>query len=149
MDSKYNGVNLKQKDNKGAKIMSKIFKLSIFVAVLAIAFGFAFSPSPAQAAGHENFNLKVKHNINGQSLGLDKALPVDIYANGNYVDTFSFGEIFKAELPAGNYFIEVKLAGTSTVVMSLGPTDIPADVDVTIRATLGADKTPTLRVNIK
>jgi hypothetical protein len=60
-----------------------------------------------------------------------------------------FGESFSAEMTAGNYFIEVKLAGTDIVVMSLGPTDIPAGVDVAIRATLGAQKTPTLRVVVE
>ncbi len=129
--------------------MSKFFKLSIFAIVLAIAVGFAFSFSPVQADGHETFNLYVKHNINGRSLGRDKALPVDVYVNGNQTFSFSFGESFSASLPAGNYFIEVKLAGTDTIVMSLGPTDIPAGVDVAIRATLGAQKTPTLRVNVK
>jgi hypothetical protein len=130
--------------------MSKFFKLSIFASILAIAIVFAFSPSTAQANGEsETFQLYVKHNINGRSLGLDKALPVDVYVNGGYVFSFNFGEDFSAELPAGNYFIEVKLAGTDFIVMSLGPTDIPAGVYVTIRATLGAEKTPTLRVGIK
>lgn len=48
--------------------MSKFFKLSVLVSILAIAFAFAISPSPAQAS--DNFNLYMKHNINGQSLGL-------------------------------------------------------------------------------
>jgi hypothetical protein len=136
--------------------MSKFFKLSIFASVLAIAIVFAFSPSPAQAAGHETFDLYVRHNINGRSLGLDKELPVDVYVNldGELIAvlTFSFGEIIEAELPAGEYFIEVRLAGadaTSPALMSLGPTDIPAGVNVAIRATLGAQKTPTLRVVVR
>lgn len=129
--------------------MSKFFKLSILASILAIAFVFAFSPSPAQAAGHETFDLYVKHNINGRSLGLDKELLVDVYVNGGYAFSFSFGEDFSASLPAGEYFIEVKLAGTDLVVMSLGPTEIPAGVNVAIRATLGAEKTPTLRVLVK
>jgi len=129
--------------------MSKFLKLTVFASILAIAVTSALALSPVQAAGHEDFDLYVKHNINGRSLGLDKELPVDVYVNGSKAFTFSFGESFMAELPAGNYFIEVKLAGTDTVVMSLGPTDIPADVYVTIRATLGAKKTPTLRVVIK
>jgi hypothetical protein len=61
--------------------MSKFFKLSIFASVLAIAIVFAFSPSPVQADS-DTFNLDVFHNINGRSLGLDKELPVDVYANG-------------------------------------------------------------------
>jgi hypothetical protein len=130
--------------------MSKFFKVSIFASILAIAFVFAFSPSPAQANGG-TFDLDVFHNINGRSLGLDKELPVDVYVNGNKVFTFSFGESrsFVGLLEAGEYFIEVKLAGTDIVVMSLGPVEIPAGVSVSIRATLGAQKTPTLRVNVK
>jgi hypothetical protein len=128
--------------------MSKFFKVSIIVSVLAIAFVFAFNAVPAQASS-DNFNIYVKHNINGRSLGMEKALPVDVYVNGKNTFTFSFGESFSASLPAGNYSIEVKLAGTNTTVMSLGPTDIPADVDVTIKAKLSAGKTPILKVNVK
>lgn len=129
--------------------MSKFFKISIFASLLVIAIAFAFSPSPAQAADHDEFDLYVKHNINGRSLGLEKELPVDVYVNGGKAFTFSFGESVSTELPAGEYFIEVKLAGTETTVMTLGPTNIPADVSVAIRATLGAEKTPTLRVLVK
>lgn len=128
--------------------MSKSYKLSIIASILAIAFVFAFSPNLVQADS-ATFNLDVFHNINGRSLGLDKALPVDVYANGNYIFTFNFGESFSAELPAGEYFIEVKFAGTDILVMSLGPTPIPAGVNVVIRATLGAQKTPTLRVVVR
>lgn len=130
--------------------MSKFFKLSLFATIIAIAAVFAFGSSAVMANGEsETFDLYVKHNINGRSLGLEKALPVDVYVNGGYVFTFSFGESFSAQLPAGTYAIEVKLAGTGTTVMSLGSTDIPAGVAVTIRATLSAEKTPTLRVIVK
>ena len=127
--------------------MSKFYKLSLFASIIAIALSLFASLSPVQAEG--TFDLEVYHRINGRSLGLEKELPVDVFVNGGYVFTFEFGESFSAELPADNYFIEVKLAGTDTVVMSLGPTDIPAGVSVAIRATLGAQKTPTLRVNVK
>lgn len=128
--------------------MSKLVKLFLFAALFALTLGLALNFTPVQAA-HHTFNIYVKHNINGTSLGLDKALPVDVYVNGGKTFTFSFGESFSASLPAGNYYIQVKLAGTDTTVMTLGPTDIPGDVDVTIRAQLSAEKTPTLRVNIK
>jgi hypothetical protein len=128
--------------------MSKFFKLSLLVTVLAVAFAFGFSATPAQA-GSDTFDIFVKHNINGRSLGLEKALPVDVYVNGGKAFTFSFGESFSASLPAGNYFIEVKLAGTDATVMTLGPADIPAGADVTIRATLSGGKTPVLKANIK
>jgi len=128
--------------------MSRFFKLSLLVTVLAVAFAFAFNATPAQA-GSDTFDIFVKHNINGRSLGLEKALPVDVYLNGGYAFTFSFGESVSTSLPAGNYFIEVKLAGTNTTVMTLGPADIPAGADVTIRATLSGGKTPVLKANIK
>jgi hypothetical protein len=128
--------------------MSRFFKLSIFVSVLAIAFAFAFSATPAQASD-DTFDIYVKHNINGRSLGLEKALPVDVYINDGYAFTFSFGDSVSTSLEAGTYSIDVKLAGTDTTVMSLGPTDIPADVDVNIKAKLSAEKTPVLKVKVK
>jgi len=128
--------------------MSKFFKLSLLVTVLAVAFAFGFSATPAQA-GSDTFDIFVKHNINGRSLGLEKALPVDVYLNGDYAFTFNFGESVSTSLPADNYFIAVKLAGTDATVMTLGPADIPAGADVTIRATLSGGKTPVLKANIK
>ena len=127
--------------------MSKFSKLSIFAIVIALAFGFAFSISPVQADGHENFDLYVKHNINGRSLGAEKELPVDIYVDGDYYASFRFGESLSDSLPEGEYFIEVKLGGET--IMSLDTGFVPAGVSVSIRATLGAGKTPTLRVNVK
>ena len=128
--------------------MSKFFKISILASMIAIAIVFAFSPSPVLADAHE-FDLYVKHNINGRSLGLDKELPVDVYVNGGKAFSFEFGDSVSTSLPAGEYDIEVKLAGTEIVVMSLLDAEIPAGVSVSIRATLGAGKTPTLRVNVK
>lgn len=125
--------------------MKKLFKLSIVLSVFAIAI--ALNPNQAQAQGE--FDLTVKHNINGISLGLDKDLPVDVYVNGGFAFTFTFGETIETSLPAGNYEILVKLAGTDTVVMSYGPGDIPADVDVMIKAQLSGGKTPKLKVKVK
>ncbi len=45
--------------------------------------------------------------------------------------------------------MDVKLANTNITVMSLSPTDIPADVEVIIKAQLSADKTPVLKVKVK
>ncbi len=101
------------------------------------------------ASANDSFDITVKHGINGTSLGLDKDLPVDVYVNGDKAFTFSFKDIVSTSLPAGEYTIMVKLAGTETVVMSLGPVDIPAGVDVGIRAKLSAEKTPTLKVQVK
>jgi len=127
--------------------MSKLFKFSIILSVFA--FAIAFNPTSAQAEGHDEFDLTVKHNINGISLGLDKDLPVDVYVNSGYVFTFTFGETVETSLPAGDYFIEVKLAGTDTVVMTLQTGQVPADADVMIKAQLSGGKTPTLKVKVK
>ena len=126
--------------------MKNLIKSSVLTVVFAIAM--AFNATPAQAQG-DSFDITVKHNINGISLGLEKELPVDVYVNGDYTFTFTFGETFEASLLAGNYFIEVKLAGTEITVMTLGPVDIPADVDVMIKAQLSANTTPTLKAKIK
>lgn len=101
------------------------------------------------ASANDSFDISVKHGINGTSLGLDKDLPVDVYVNGDKAFTFSFKDIVSTSLPAGEYTIMVKLAGTETVVMSLGPVEIPAGADVGIRAKLSAEKTPTLKVQVK
>lgn len=127
--------------------MKKLFKLSIILSVFAIAI--AFNPTPAQAEGHDDFYLTVKHNINGMSLGMDKDLPVDVYVNGGKAFSFVFGETIETSLPAGDYYIEVKLAGTDAVVMDLQTGEVPADVDVTIKAKLSGFKTPTLKVEVK
>ncbi|MBN2046073.1 MAG: DUF4397 domain-containing protein [Anaerolineales bacterium] len=127
--------------------MKNISRIFVVAALVAMILGFGFSVAPVTAA-ESTFDLYVRHNINGRSLGLEKELPVDVYVNGGYAFTFEFGESFSASLPAGNYFIEVKLAGTNVTVMSLGPTDIPAGVNVSILASLGAQKTPTLKVNV-
>lgn len=124
--------------------MIKFFKFSIILSVFAIAI--AFNSTPAQA---QDFDLTVKHNINGRSLGLSKELPVTVFVNGGEAFTFSFGQTVETVLPAGNYSIVVKLAGTETVVMSFGPADIPAGVDVMIKAQLSGEKTPVLKVKVK
>ena len=128
--------------------MSKFTKFSMFGVLVVMILTLLISAAPAKAA-ENTFGIYVKHDINGRSLGLDKALPVDVYVNGGKAFTFEFGDSFSADLPAGIYTIDVKLAGTDTTVMSLGPVEIPADVDVTIKAQLSANKTPTLHVNVK
>lgn len=131
--------------------MKNLFRSSVLLSVFAIAF--AFNPTPVKADGHE-FNLTVKHNINGTSLqmGLDKELPVDIFVNDLQPFTLRFGETLPATLPGGvEYTIVVKLAGTETELetMRLGPVVIPGGVDVMIKAQLSGGKTPVLKVKIK
>ena len=134
--------------------MKKFFKTSSLFSVLAIAISLNATPVHAQEDG--TFDLNVKHNINGRSLGLDKSLPVDVYANGGYLFTFNFGQTETLpDLPAGDYLIQVYLNGADpddvnvSPVMTLGPVPIPGGVTVNIRAQLSGGKTPVLRGNIK
>jgi hypothetical protein len=127
---------------------TNIKKISIIGMLAALLVAVIFSAVPAKAAD-DTFDIYVKHNINGRSLGLEKELPVDVYVNGNYAFTFEFKQDFTAPLPAGEYTFEVKLAGTDTTVMSFGPAEIPAGVDVNVKAKLSADKTPVLKVKVK
>jgi hypothetical protein len=108
----------------------------MIVALLAVA---AFAPA-AQAADPGNFDLTVKHRINGTPLAraldlpLDRNLPVDVYVNGTMEFTFEKADTVKTQLPAGEYDIEVKLAGTDVIVLSLYDAEIPAGADVEIIA---------------
>lgn len=126
----------------------KIFKKASLIALLAVLIAVVgLSAAPVKA--DDTFEIYVRHNINGRSLGLDKALPVDVYVNGANAFSLDFKDAVSTSLPAGNYQFEVKLAGTGTTIMSFGPADIPAGVDVRVLATLSGEKTPTLKVNVK
>lgn len=96
----------------------------------------------------KNFYLLAAHGINGERLGLAEELPVDVYVNGGYAFTFEFKDTVKAMLPAGEYTIDVKLAGTDSTVMSLGPVDLEGCTKVRVVAKL-VDGTPTLLARIR
>ena len=112
----------------------------------AVLFVTAFSVPQADASSGE-FNLDVAHLINGKDLDLDKELPVDVYVNGQLtIPTFTFGESISTSLPAGWYTITVYLTdGTPLPSMTVGPVQIPAGVDVSIKARLD-NETPVLKV---
>jgi hypothetical protein len=97
------------------------------------------------------FDVKVRHSIDGRSLGLKKTLPVNVYINGALaIPDFRFGDSVETSLRGGTYTIAVTLAdGTPLPTMNLGPVDIPADADVTINAKLTGDETPVLFVTVK
>jgi CRISPR/Cas system-associated exonuclease Cas4 (RecB family) len=104
------------------------------------------SESMKEMVSDGTFDVKVRHSIDGRSLGLNKALPVNVYINGNLaIPRFEFGDVVTTSLRAGTYSIAVTLLdGTPLPSMDLGPVDLPADADVLINAKLSADKTPIL-----
>ena len=112
-------------------------KLIVAGLMVALAFAFVFTITPAQADMHEDtFKLTVKHRLNGEKIGLDRELCVDVYVNNaKTIPDFCFGDTFRAELPAGEYAVELFLAGTDTSTgLTLGPVDIPGGVMVTLIA---------------
>jgi len=112
----------------------------------ALMFVTAFSGAQPAAASSD-FNLEVSHLINGNKLGVDRDLPVNVYINGALaIPNFRFGEKVETSLAAGWYTITVFLTdGTPLPSMTVGPVEIPAGVDVEIKARL-ANETPFLQV---
>ena len=133
------------------KNLSHIMVVFALVAVLAAAFAFAV---PQARADEGTFNISVYHGINGRSLGLDKELPVIamVEKDGEFLAAIplEFKGRFTADLPPGSYEISVEAVGVGPIPsMSLGPVEIPADVDVRIQAQLSAGKTPILNARVK
>jgi len=129
--------------------MKKLLSLknwTIIGIMAALLFVTAFSAQPASASS--NFNLEVSHLINGNNLDLDRDLPVDVYVNGNLaISNFRFGDKVETSLAAGWYTITVFLTdGTPLPSMTVGPVQIPAVVDVSIKARLNTLDTPYLQV---
>ena len=132
----------------------------LFTLLAALVAMFALTVPTATA--DDTFDLTVKHQINGKSAGailfddpkaLPKELPVDVYVDGNLtIPGFEFGQVVETNLPAGDYLIEVTLAGagdpSSNALMSLQTGNIPAGADVTITAKL-VNQTLTLAVKAK
>lgn len=109
------------------------------------------SESVKEMVSDGTFDVKVRHSIDGRSLGLNKALPVNVYINGNLaIPRFEFGDVVTTSLRAGTYSIAVTLLdGTPLPSMDLGPVDLPAGADVLINAKLSADKTPILYPTVR
>jgi hypothetical protein len=134
--------------------MNKLSRTMIVATVIALLAGvFAFAAPQAKAADG-TFNISVYHGINGNALGLSKELPVvaTVYKDGAWLANIplEFKDRFSADLPAGNYLIEVSAVGVGPVPsMTVGPIDIPADVDVRLKAQLGAGKTPIINARVK
>lgn len=66
-----------------------------------------------------NASVYVVHGINGGDLGLEQALPVDVYVNGGLaIEDFTFKSVVgPLALPAGTYDVEIRLANTDTTVI--------------------------------
>jgi hypothetical protein len=111
---------------------------------LAVSASETFEPA-------STFDVVVSHKINGQRLGLPKALPVNVYINGALaIPDFRFGQKVETSLPAGEYTITVTLLdGTPLETMTVGPVDIPGGVQVNLNAKLSADLTPYIKVSVK
>ena len=138
-----------QKDFMMKKLFSprNILTLSLTAALIFVSA--IFVPQASAAGG--SFNLMVEHTINGKDLGLDKALPVNVYFNGNLaIPDFQFGGSISTSLPAGTYTVNVTLPdGTPLSSMSLSGVEIPAGADVIINAKLTGDGTPILFARAK
>ena len=99
----------------------------------------------------DTFSVTVIHGINGRSLGLSKDLPVvaTVLKDGATIAeiNLSFRDVVEADLPAGEYLIEVEsLEAGPLPSMTVGPVDIPAGADVRLQARLGAHKVPIIDV---
>jgi hypothetical protein len=136
---------VQKKDKKMKKLLS-LKNWTIIGIMAALLFVTAFSAQPAAASS--NFNLDVTHMINGNDLGLDRQLPVDVYINGSLaIPNFTFGEKVETSLSAGWYTITVFLTdGTPLPSMTVGPVNIPAGVDVSVKARLNSMDVPYLQV---
>lgn len=114
----------------------------------------ALVATPLSLSAQDTFAITVYHGINGRTLGLEKELPVTavVMKDGSLLAEvdLEFKETFAANLPAGLYEIKVKLKGTDTFIdsMAIGPIQIPAGVEVFLRARLSARKTPILDATI-
>jgi hypothetical protein len=131
--------------------LPRILVVFTLVALLAGVFAFA---APRAKAADGTFNISVYHGINGTALGLSKELPViaTVYKDGKWLAAIplQFKDRFTADLPAGNYKIEVTAVGVGPVPsMTVGPINIPADVDVRLNAQLGPGETPIIKARVK
>ena len=126
-------------------------KLALTLVLCGLA---VLTPQPVQADGHE-FHVSVYHGINGKSLGLSKALPVEatIERNGEVLTTLplSFGDRVETMLPAGTYKITVYSVELEAQLdtMTVGPVDLPSGVDVDLHAKLSGNKTPVIKAKVK
>ena len=78
---------------QGKKFLFALIAVLMLVATMAPA-AFAAESQELQRQCKE-FYLLAAHGINGERLGLDQELPVDVYVNGGYAFTFEFKDTVK------------------------------------------------------
>jgi hypothetical protein len=131
--------------------LSRFLVVFTLIALLAGAFAFA---APKAKAADGTFNISVYHGINGKDLGLPKELPVIATVTKDGVVLaripLEFKQRFTADLPAGTYLITVEAPGVGPLPsMTVGPINIPADVDVRLNAQLLPGDTPIIKARVK
>lgn len=133
--------------------MNKFRRTRSFLVLLLVVMLMATTASAVFADDADNgtVDLTVLHRINGEDLGLDKALPVDVCVNGEFAFTFEYGDKVKTDIPAGEYTFEVYLEAAEKCagdpVLSAGPAELPAGSKVVAKAALLGGE-PTLAVKV-
>lgn len=137
--------------------MKPFAKVVSLIVIVTLFLGFAFTPTQAAVKSEkcETFFVNVSHGINGTALGLSRELPVIAYVfkDGEELAKIPlvFKQTFQAELPAGEYTIEVfsEELGVFIDSMKVGPVEIPGCVKVNLLARLGQQGEPTIRVILR
>ena len=137
---------------RARKSTSRNWLLVAVAAMLVALLAFSLQTIDASAQS-DTFNVKVKHAIDGNALGLSEELPVDVmvYRDGALLATLrlEYQEVYKAELPAGEYLIMVESVEAGPLPsMTVGPVEVPAGVTVGFKAILEGS-TPILDVKIR
>ena len=107
-----------------------------------------FAAAPAMA--QDTLTAYAVHGIPGDDLGLDPALPVDVWVGdlGCAIPGFEFGErVGPLEIPAGSYDITISLEDEQnpcggTAVISLPGVVLPGGANATVIAHRTADGSP-------
>ncbi len=124
-----------------------VLVLLLVVMLMATTASAVFAGNPGEP-GDGKADLTVMHRIDGEKLGLEKALPVDLCLNGRYAGTLSYGENWSKQIPADAYTIQIflkaekKCAGDP--VLSEGPIKLPPGSKTYAKAGLEG-KTPVLK----
>ena len=136
--------------------------------ILLLALVLVFGSVQVVAAGEEppveppiepplckTFPIYVLHAINGEDLGLSMELPViaEVFYEGELLAgiPLKYMESFRAELPAGEYYIRVFSVELDDYVpgMELGPVTLEGCIKVAVYAKLKGGTTPALIARVR